>query len=141
MTREDPYGAFNFLVEIAGVDVAGFSEVAGLENETDVIEYRTGDEVGTVRKLPGLSKHHNVTLKRGLTDSAKLWDWRKTVVDGQLQRRSISIVLLDQSRNEVSRWNLYEAWPCRWEGPEFNAKSSEVAIEAIEICHEGIELG
>lgn len=141
MAREDPYGAFNFLVEIDGVDVAGFSEVSGLESETDIIEYRTGDEVGTVRKLAGLSKNHNVTLKRGVTDSTELWDWRKSVIDGQLERRSVSIVLLDHSRSEVARWNLYEAWPCRWEGPEFNAKTSEVAVESIEICHEGIELG
>ena len=66
MTRDDPYGALNFMVEIAGVDVAGFAEVGGLESETDIIEYRTGDEVGTVRKLPGLSKHHNVTLERSV---------------------------------------------------------------------------
>lgn len=95
MTRDDPYGAFNFLVEIDGVDVAGFWEVGGLESETDIIEYRTGDEVGTVRKLAGLSKHHNVTLKRGVTDSNELWEWRKSVIDGQLERRSVSIVLLD----------------------------------------------
>jgi phage tail-like protein len=141
MTREDPYGAFNFLVEIEGVDVAGFTEVSGLESETDIIEYRTGDEHGTVRKMPGLSKYQNVTLKRGFTDSAALWEWRKTVIDGQLERKSVSIVLLDHRREEVARWNLFEAWPSRWVGPEFNAKTNEVAIESIEICHERIELG
>jgi phage tail-like protein len=141
MAREDPYGAFNFLVEIEGVDVAGFTEVSGLESETDIIEYRTGDEVGTVRKLPGLSKYQNVTLKRGFTNSAALWEWRKTVIDGQTERKSVSIILLDHKREEVGRWNLFEAWPCRWIGPEFNAKTNEVAIESIEICHERIELG
>ncbi len=141
MPREDPYGAFNFRVEIAGVDVAGFAEVSGLESETDIIEYRTGDEVGTVRKLPGLSKYQNVTLKRGFTDSRALWEWRKTVIDGQLERKSVSIVLFNHSRDEVARWNLFEAWPSRWVGPEFNAMTNEVAIESIEICYERVELG
>ena len=75
----------------------------------------------------------------GVTHSEELWEWRKSVIDGQFERSSVSIVLLDHSRSEVARWNLYETWPCRWEGPEFNAKTSEVAVESIELCHEGIE--
>jgi phage tail-like protein len=140
MTSPDPYGAFNFIVEIAGGGVAGFAEVGGLESQTDIIEYRAGDDVGTVRKLPGLTKYSNLTLKRGLTDSTELWEWRKSVIDGQIEPRAVSIALLDHKREEVSRWNVYEAWPCKWVGPEFNAEVSEVAIELVEICYESIEL-
>ena len=141
MAREDPYGAFNFLVEIAGLEVAGFSEVGGLESETDIIEYRSGDDRGSLRKLPGLTKYQNLTLKRGYAASHELWEWRQSIVDGQVDRRAVSIVLLDHARDEVARWNLFEAWPCRWEGPHLDAETSAVAIETLEIAYEDIELG
>ena len=136
--RNDPYKAFNFLVEIDGVARAAFSEVTGLESETAVIEYRAGGE-HVVRKLPGLTKFGNIVLRRGVTQDAELWDWRKSVVDGNLDRRNGSIALLDDQRNEVVRWNFRDGWICRWEGPAFNAKANEVAIETIEIAHEGLE--
>jgi phage tail-like protein len=104
--RDDPYKAFNFRVEIDGVALARFSEVSGLESETDVIEYRTGGESNTVRKLPGLTKHADIVLRRGITQDAELWNWRKTVEDGNVDRRNGSIVLLDDDRTEVLRWNF-----------------------------------
>lgn len=136
--RNDPYKAFNFLVEIDGVARAAFSEVSGLESETAVIEYRAGGE-GVVRKLPGLTKFGNIVLRRGVTQDAELWDWRKNVVEGSIDRRNGSIALLDDQRNEVVRWNFRDGWICRWEGPALNAKANEVAIETIEIAHEGLE--
>ncbi len=139
-SRNDPYSAFNFLVEIDGVTVAGFSECSGLTTETDVIEYRNGDEDITVRKLPGLKKFTNITLKRGFTDSKELWEWRKKVLDGQTERQSGSIVLLNEAREPALRWNFREGWPSKWEGPTLNAKNNEVAIETLEIAVESLEL-
>jgi phage tail-like protein len=136
--RDDPYKAFQFLVEIDGVTRAAFSEVSGLESETAVIEYRTGSE-DVVRKLPGLTKFANIVLRRGVTQDAELWNWRKSVVDGKIDRRNGSVVLLDDRRKEVVRWNFRNGWICKWTGPTLSAKANEVAIETIEIAHEGLE--
>ena len=139
-SRNDPYSAFNFRVEIDGGGQAGFSEVSGLTTETDVIEYRNGDEDITVRKLPGLKKFTNIVLKRGYTDSKDLWQWRKTVMDGRTERRAGSIVLLNEAREEALRWNFREGWPSKWEGPGLNGKNNETAIETLEIACEDIQL-
>ena len=136
--RDDPYKAFNFRVEIDGVTLAAFSEVSGLVSETEVIEYRTGTESNAVRKLPGLTRHANIVLRRGVTQDAELWNWRRTVEDGQVDRRNGSIVLLDDARTEVLRWNFVAGWISKWEGPTLNAEGNEVAIETIEIAHEGL---
>lgn len=139
--RNDPYGQFNFLIEIDGVVKGGFSEASGLTTDTNVIEYREGaEQQGTPRKLPGLMKYNNIVLKRGWTKDKSLWAWRKKVIDGKTQRNSGSIVLLDEARNEALRWNFREGWPSKWEGPALNAKTSEVAVETLEIAHEGLEL-
>jgi len=140
-TRDDPYAQFNFQVEIDGIVVAGFSEVSGLTTDTNIIEYREGsDNVGTVRKLPGLMKYTNIVLKRGWTANTNLWTWRKKVIDGKTQRTTGAIILLDESRQPALRWNFTAGWPSKWEGPALNAKTSEVAIETLEIACEGIEL-
>lgn len=138
--RNDPYANFNFLVEIDGITQAGFSECTGLATESAVIEYRNGNEGSTVRKFPGLTKYPNIVLERGYTDSRELWDWRRAVINGQVERRSGSIVLLDTEGSEVVRFNFREGWPARWEGPALNAKANEIAIETLEIAHEGLSL-
>ena len=138
--RVDPYGQYNYLVEIDGVTRAGFTEVGGLTTEQDVIEYREGSETATVRKLPGLRKYTNITLKRGFTQDKELWHWRKTTIDGATERRAGSIVLLAEDRSEVLRWNFVEGWLSKWEGPGLNATTNEAAIESLEVCHEGLEL-
>jgi len=139
--RIDPYGQFNFLIEVEGVTVGGFSEVSGLTTDTNIIEYREGNEqFGTTRKLPGLMKYNNIVLKRGYTQDQKLWDWRKKVIDGKTQRASGTITLMDEARQPALRWNFREGWPSKWEGPALNGKTSEVAIETLEIAHEGLEL-
>jgi phage tail-like protein len=138
--RIDPYAQFNFLVEIDGVARAGFTEVGGLSTEQDIIEYREGSNAPTVSKLPGLSKFMNISLKRGFTQDFDLWNWRKTTLDGATERRAGTIVLLDEGRNPVLRWNFREGWICKWEGPALNATTNEAAIESLEICHEGLEL-
>lgn len=146
VVREDPYLATNFQVTIEGVlddgrSVRGsFAEVTGLEVTITPIEYRNGSEDITVRKLPGLKKFTNITLKRGAIGDLTLWQWIKTVMNGQAQRADGTITLLDESRQAVMVWKFRRAWPCKWSGPSLNAKSNEVAIESIEICHEGLDL-
>jgi phage tail-like protein len=137
--RKDPYKKCNFRIEIDGIALAGFTECTGLESETEVIDYREGYESNTVRRLPGLNKYRNICLKGAVSDSKELYAWRKTVTDGQVVRKNGSIILLDDKRQEVARWNFREGWPCRLSGPELNAQGNEVAIEEIEICHEGLE--
>ena len=112
--RNDPYRNHNFIVEIDGIVSSGFNSVEGMESITEVVDYREGSEATKVRKLPGLRKYSNITLKRGFTDNRDLWEWRKTVIDGETQRRAGSIVILDESRQEVSRLTFQDAWPCRW---------------------------
>ena len=141
--RDDPYANFNFLVDIdggggIGLAVGGFMECSGLESETEVIEYRMGNENrNSVRKLPGITKFSNITLKRGFIGAMDLYDWRQKVIDGQVERREFSITLLDESRNPVYKWNIRRAWPCRMSGPKLAAGQSGMAVEEIEICHEG----
>jgi len=138
--RNDPFAAFNFLVEIDNIAKASFSEVSGLDVEVAAIEYREGGEnVLTVRKLPGLAKYTNITLKRGYTADLSLWKWIKGVIDGKVQRANVAITLLNDQRQPVVRWQVREAWPCKYEGPDLNAKANDVAIETLEICHEGLE--
>jgi phage tail-like protein len=141
MARDDPYKGFNFLVEIDGISVAAFCEVGGLASETAVIEYRNGsDRANTVRKLPGLTKYANIVLKRGVTQDTQLWQWRKAIEQGTSDRRSGAIVLLDDERNPVRRWRFSEGWITKFEGPDLNAKGNDVAIETIEIAHEGLTI-
>ncbi len=140
-SRDDPYPSFNFLIEIDDVTKAGFSECSGLNIETDEILYRNGNEQAiTVRKLPGLVKYGDITFKRGFTPDKKLWEWRKKVVDGKVDRKSGSITLLNEARQTVLRWNFREAWPSKLEGPTFNAKNNEVAIETLVIKCEHLEM-
>ena len=137
--RKDPYRAYNFLVEIDGITRAGFRECSGLDTSQDPIDYREGNESLTTRRLPGLVTYTNISLKWGTSDDSDLWTWRKQVMDGKVERKNGSIVLLDDTGQEVSRWNFFEGWPTRWTGPSFNATSSEVSIETLEIVHERIE--
>jgi phage tail-like protein len=135
----DPFASFNFLLEIDGIVKAGFSEVTGLNAESNVIEYREGDEGITARKLSGLNKFGNVTLKRGVSLDVDMFNWHKDVMDGDIKRvTSMSIVLRDEKQTEAVRWNLLNAWPVKWMGPDLKANASEIAIEALEITHEGI---
>ncbi len=141
MSRVDPYKNFKFIVEIDGIVHAGFSECSGLESRVEVIEYREGNEPETsVRKLPGRASYSNIVLKRGLTDSRELYDWHRTAIRGPVDRKNGSIILLDDAGESKVRWNFRNGWPARWEGPLLNARGNAVAIETLEIAHEGLEL-
>jgi phage tail-like protein len=136
--RKDPFRAYNFLVEIDGIARAGFKECTGLDSTQDPIEYREGTDPLHARKLPGMVRYSNITLKRGITDDAELWAWRKSAMEGKVERRNGSIVLLDDTGAEKLRWNFVHGWPNKWSGPTFNASGNEIAIETLEIAHEGV---
>lgn len=134
--RVDPYKGFNFLVEMDGITQAGFQECTGLDSQTAIIEYREGADARHSRKLTGLNTFSPITLKRGVTDSDELWKWRLTAVDGKVERKNGSIVLLDESGAEKIRWNFSNAWPTKWTGPAFNSTGNSIAVESLEITHE-----
>jgi phage tail-like protein len=135
----DPYRDFNFLVELDGIVQASFIECSGFGATTEVIEMREGGDNTTVRKLPGKTTYKNITLKWGLTNSKELWTWYQQVVDGIIVRKNGSIVVYDLTNHiEVVRWNFIRAWPTDWEGPTFNAKGSDIAIDTLVLVHEGI---
>jgi phage tail-like protein len=136
--RNDPYRAYNFLLEIDGIVRAGFRECSGLDSTQDAIQYREGTDPLTQRKVPGLVTYSNITLRRGITDDSDLWEWRNLAAQGRVERRNGSIVLLNDEREEKLRWNFVEAWPTKWTGPSLNATSNEVAIEELQIAHEGL---
>jgi phage tail-like protein len=138
--RIDPYAQFNFVVEISGLTVAGFTEVSGLMTEQDVVEYREGNEAPTTRKLPGLNKPSKITGKRGVDPNLDLWEWRKTTLDGKTLRRDGAVILLDEARQPVLRWEFHNAWVSKYDGPALNSKTSETAIYTVEIVHEGLDL-
>ena len=137
--RQDPYNNFNFLVEIDGITRAAFHEASGFDSSIDVIEHREGGENITNRKLPGQVKYSNITLKRGITDDRELYQWHRDCVNGNVQRKNGSVVLLDRQGNEKVRWNFRNAWPAKWTGPSFSAEGNDVAIETLELAHEFLE--
>ena len=136
--RIDPYASFNFLVEIEGVVVGGFSEVSGLQAETETEEYREGGVNDFVYKLPKITKYPNLTLKRGVTDLDEFWKWHQDVVAGDIKRKNGSIILTDSSKTKGKRWNFTKAYPVKWVGPDMKADSNTVAVESLEIAHRGL---
>ncbi len=136
--RKDPLRNFRFRIEIDGIQQAGFSEVSGFDNTVDVIDYREGTDPTHVRKLSGLTKYGNITLKWGITDSMEIYNWHKSVVDGNVQRKNISIIAVDEAGSDKARWEIVNAWPTKYDPPDFNAKGNDVAIETLEIVHEGM---
>lgn len=144
--RDDPYGSYNFEVTITGISPDGravkgaFMEVAGLEAELAAIDYRNGSEDIRMRKLPGLKKFNHITLKRGIIADLAFWNWILGAMQGNVSRQEGAIVLLNELRQEVMRWTITRAWPGKWTGPGLNAKNNEIAIETVEIHHEGLSI-
>lgn len=139
--RLDPYRAFNFRLEIDGLTAGSFSECSGLTAEGDAVDYREGTDVPlTVRKLVGLRKFTNIVLKRGYTQNGELWAWYRNLANGVADRRNGTIILMDEERNDVMRWSFENAWINKIEAPTFNATGNEVAMESVELVHEGLTL-
>jgi len=144
MARQVPYGAFNFIVNFEGSEIfGGFSDVSGIGSEITVAEYRYGnDRENHVRKVPGVHKVGDVTLKRGVIDSESVWQWIRDVrsngVNGQ---RNVSITLLDEARNPVQTWMLRNVIPMKYTGPTLAAKGGgDVAMEELVLSAEGLEV-
>lgn len=141
MDRKDPFNGFNFAVEMDGITRMGFKQCSGLDSSTTVTKYREGtDPTLGSRLLPGMLTHSNITLTRGITDDAALWNWRASVASGKPVRRTISIILRNDAGEEKIRWNIKNCWPSKWAGPAFDATSDAVAIETLELAHEGVEV-
>jgi phage tail-like protein len=143
--RNDPYRNFRYRLEIDGITQAGFSEATVPDTTVDVIEYREGNEPNpaTVRKLTGLTKYGNLSLKWGITDSMELYNWHKDVTLGKIEsdklRKNISVIVIDEEGNDKSRWNFVQAWPTKYDAPDLTAKGNDVSIETLENVHEGME--
>ena len=135
----DPFRGFRFKVQIDGITKAGFREVAGLDVANDAVDYRDGDEATRLRKLAGLQKFSNITLKRGITQDQDLWKWRSMVIDGKIKdaRKNGQIIVLDDEGNEAAEWTFTEGWPTKLTGPTLNATANEVVVDVLEIAHEG----
>jgi phage tail-like protein len=141
--REDPLVGFHFAVEIQGAVTGYFTECSGLGSENEIIEHKVVNEKGVevVMKIPGRLKWEDITLKRGITSSMDIWDWRKKVEEGKVSeaRQDGSIVMYDQSLKEVARWNFFSAWPIKVSGPQPKSDSNEIGVEELGIAHEFIE--
>jgi phage tail-like protein len=135
---DSPYSAFNFTVEIDGIEIGKFSEVSGLKATTEVIEYREGGDLQGVRKLPGVTKYADLTLKRGISNNDEMFKWFQQASRGADGfRRDIAISLLNAENEPALRYEVYNAWPTKYIGPSFNASENEIAMETIKIAHEG----
>lgn len=137
--RKNPYSNFNFVVDI-GAEIA-FAEAEIPAAEIEAIEYREGgDRTSGARKLPGRVRYGNVVLRRGIDGGLELWEWFKTVRDGVVERRDVTITLLDEARNPVQQWRLRNAWPAKYEPSGLKAKGNEVLIETLELAVESIDV-
>ncbi|MCB0165988.1 MAG: phage tail protein [Anaerolineae bacterium] len=136
----DPYKNYRYQVEIDGIVQAGFSECTGFGSSVEVVEYREGGDAARVRKLPGKASYSDITLKWGISDSRELYDWHLTAVNGQVERRNGSIILMDDTgQEEKVRWNFFNAWASKYEGPGLDAKSNDVAIDTLTVSCERLE--
>lgn len=141
-----PFTKFRFRMIVNGFS-AGFSEVSGFDATTDVIEYRAGNfRNNSTVKLGGLTKYSNITLKWGMTTDKTLYDWMTSVIGGESAVNGVEIIpeditielLAEDGETVKASWQIRRAWPCKYTGPDFNANSSEVAFESLELAHEGM---
>jgi phage tail-like protein len=141
--HEDPLVGFHFAVEVQNVVTGYFTECTGLGSEHEVIEHNVVTDQGqeVVMKIPGRLKWEDIVLKRGITSSMDIWDWRKEVENGQVSgaRHDGSITMFDQELNPVARWEFKRGWPLKVTGPQPKSDSNEIGIEELTIAHEYIE--
>lgn len=137
MARPDPYRVFRFIVEIEGLQAGGFQSVAGIERQTQVEPYREGGVNDFEHQLVVKTTYPALTLKRGLV-SRSMWEWHQDVIEGRVQRRTVSVLLLDLDGDEAWRWVCVGAYPAKWTGAELDGLSSAVATESVELVHHGL---
>ena len=141
MPAQYPMPVFHFTVQWGGTRV-GFSEVTGLTQENQAIEYRDGSfpEYSSI-KMPGLRKFSNLVMKRGVVKADNdYFKWVSEIQLNTIQRRDIVISLLNEKHEPVMTWKVHNAFPVKLEGPQLKASGNEVAIESIEVAHEGLEV-
>ncbi len=138
---DKPLPVFHFQVEWGGTNL-GFAEVSGLSIEYQTIEYRDGlSKEYNVQKMPGIPKYKNIVLKRGIMpNDNEFFDWMNTVTLNKVERRDITISLLNEEHAPVMTWKVKNAWPTKLEGPTLKATGNEVAIETLELAHEGLTI-
>jgi phage tail-like protein len=137
----DPYRNNHFSVTIDQIASIDFAEVILPEGIAEIVPYREGGDKGPARKLVGSIQYSNLVLRRGIATSTELFAWWKNISSGVSDRRNISVVLLDNELNEVKRWNIVNAWPCRFTvSPLVAGGDAEVAIEALELAVEGMDM-
>ena len=138
--REDPLVSFHFMIDVQGEITGYFTEVSGLGSESEIIEQKVVNEKGIeiVKKIPGRLKWGDITLKRGITSSLDMWNWRRKVEEGKVSeaRKNGSIVMFDQELQEKARWNFVNGWPTKITGPAPKTDSNELGIEELTIAHE-----
>lgn len=136
--RADPFLDARFLIEIDSLVVAGFSEVSGLEVELETEEYAEGGVNTYTHSLPKQFDYPNLVLERGVTDSRTLWQWVEDALNGRIERKNVRVILLDSVGQERWGWEFREAYPVKWAGPELDADRASVAVETLELTHNGI---
>ncbi len=136
--RKDLNLGYRFELEIEGISNGGFSEVSGLDVETEVESYQEGGLNEYVHQLAKGTKYTNITLKRGFLD-IDLFTWYSNVIKGKIKRKTINIKQLNYKKQTVWQWNIKEAYPVKWKGPEFKASGNEVTFESLEFVHNGYE--
>lgn len=135
----DPFRAYNFLVEVEGMVVGGFTSVEGLGSKTEVKTVRQGGVNNMEYKLPGQISYTDIVLKAGITALDPMWLWYQAMLDGTVQRKNGSIYLRDNQGNTSACWNFYNAWPIEWQGPSLDASQTMVASQSFTLAHEGIK--
>jgi phage tail-like protein len=144
MARIDPLRNFRYRLEIDSITQAGFSEVMIAETTIDAVDYREGSDPPHVRKLSGLTKYGNITLKWGLTvggTAMDLFRWHADVSAGQVKdkRKKVVIVVQDEAGQDAARWVVSDAWPVKYDPGDMKGTGNEVLIELLELVNEGIE--
>lgn len=137
--RFDPYSAYNFIIEIEGIITGGFSEVSGLNIETEVESIREGGANDIEYKLPKGTKYSNITLKRGITDSDIIWRWYNDAINGNIKRKNGLISLCDNAGSYVVTWEFVDAYPIKLDGPSLNAITNTIATETLTLAHHGLK--
>ena len=140
--RSDPYRAFNFQLEIDGVPLGAFSEASGLTADGDAVDYREGTDLQSQRAQAGRACASTRTSRSSAATrrTSSLWHWYQNIANGQPDRRNVTIVLMNEARQPVLRWHAENAWINKIEGPSFKASGNEVAMESVELVHEGLTI-
>jgi phage tail-like protein len=138
--RSDPYQGCNFVIEIEGLLIGGFSECSGLEVETELFEYREGGLNDHIHRFAGGTRSPPLVLRHGITSADGLWRWYQMTAAGQVARRNGTIFLLGNDHAAVIQWDFRDAFPYKWTGPELRAEAASVAFESVELAHRGLTL-